>query len=186
VGLPPADKNQTNWPLMRPRLSRPELRPAPADIRNSLAHFQEMLRIRRSSRLFCLRTADQVMERLRFHNTGPNQVPGIIVMSLSDVGLLEGMDPMHDWILVAFNATIEEQEFALAFPAGIPLELHPVLAKSHDTTARMATYNTQSGEFRIPARTTAVFVAAEGTVSQPLHPEGHITVFGGRRLASAR
>ena len=47
-------------------------------------HFREMLAIRQSSPLFRLRTAPEVISRLAFHNTGPSQVPGLIVMSLDD------------------------------------------------------------------------------------------------------
>ena len=47
--------------------------------------FREFLQIRQSSPLFRLQTKDEVINRLRFHNTGPEQLPGVIVMSISDV-----------------------------------------------------------------------------------------------------
>jgi len=166
VGLPPADKNKSNWPLMQPLLARPELKPASADILNSAAHFREMLRIRKSSPLFHLRTAEEVQERLRFHNTGLNQVLGMIVMSLSDVGASTNLDPNYDLILVAFNATDEEQRFALGKLAGIALELHPVQAASNDPVVQRAAFDAGAGGFVVPARTTAVFVAPEGSASR--------------------
>ncbi|HEX6386730.1 MAG TPA: pullulanase-type alpha-1,6-glucosidase, partial [Anaerolineae bacterium] len=84
IGLPIADKNQDNWPVMAPLLAMDSLAPTRDDIVQSVAHFREMLQIRRSSPLFRLQTAAAIQERLAFHNTGPEQVPGLIVMSLSD------------------------------------------------------------------------------------------------------
>jgi pullulanase len=166
VGLPPADKNKSNWPLMQSLLARPELKPAPSDILNSDTHFQEMLRIRRSSSLFRLRSAEEVQERLRFHNTGLNQVLGMIVLSLSDVGVSTNLDPNYDLILVVFNATNEEQRFALSALRGIALELHPVQAASNDPVVRTAAFDAGTGGFVVPARTTAVFVVPEGSASE--------------------
>ena len=79
----------------------------PDDIALSRNVFQEMLQIRYSTPLFRLQTADQVQERLVFHNTGAEQMPGVIVMSLSDtVG--EDLDPNRDMVVVVFNATPDE------------------------------------------------------------------------------
>ena len=48
-------------------------------------HTEEMLEIRDSSDLWRLTTAGDVQDRVGFHNTGPGQLPGLIVMSISDV-----------------------------------------------------------------------------------------------------
>jgi pullulanase-type alpha-1,6-glucosidase len=166
VGLPPARRNEGNWPLMRSLLARRELTPAPVDIRAAVIHFQEMLRIRKSSPLFRLRTAQEVQERLRFHNTGPDQVPGMIVMSLSDVGTSTNLDSERDLILVIFNATNEAQRFVIETFRGIALALHPVQASSNDPIVRRSVFNPVTGAVAVPARTTSVFVAAQGTVAE--------------------
>ena len=83
VGLPPAPDNQANWPVMAPLLANPALRPSSEDIRRARAHVLEAFAIRRSSPLFRLRTAAEVQKRLRFHNTGPSQMPGLIAFGLS-------------------------------------------------------------------------------------------------------
>lgn len=44
---------------------------------------------------------------------------------------------------------------------GIPLNLHPVLMNSVDPIVRSALFDADTGSFVIPARTAAVFVAAE-------------------------
>ncbi len=163
AGLPPARHNERNWPLMRPLLARTELHPKQEDVLNAVTHFREMLRIRKSSPLFRLRTAEDVKARLRFHNTGPDQVPGLIIMSLSDVGLNTVLDSAADLLLVIFNATRGEQRFALDALVGVPLALHSVQQASRDDVVRTARFEPSHGEFAIPARSTVVFVADGGT-----------------------
>ncbi|NTV64737.1 MAG: pullulanase-type alpha-1,6-glucosidase, partial [Oscillochloris sp.] len=91
VGLPPAGDNQQHWPLLAPLLANPALRPGPAQITACRAGFLELLRIRRSTPLFRLRTAEQVRRAVRFFNTGPDQIAGLIVMQLHDPAATQDM-----------------------------------------------------------------------------------------------
>jgi pullulanase len=160
IGLPPAADNQGVWPIMQPLLADPALAPTPADIAFARDTFRELLEIRRSSPLFRLQTAVDIQDRLAFHNTGPEQIPGLIVMSLSDtVG--ENLDPNYGLLVVLFNAQPEAVTFTEAALTDLPLELHPVLANSVDPIVQTATFNPSTGEFSVPARTTAVFVLSE-------------------------
>jgi pullulanase-type alpha-1,6-glucosidase len=160
MGLPVASKNQENWPLQQPLLADPTLAPDGELIRQTAVHFQTMLQLRRSSPLFRLQTADEIMARLQFYNTGPEQIPGLIVMSLSDqVGA--DLDPQFDRIVVLFNANDEAQTFTLAEVAGAEMVLHPVLAASSDGRYTEMSYNATSGTFALPGRSTAVFVLPE-------------------------
>ncbi|MEJ2400920.1 MAG: pullulanase-type alpha-1,6-glucosidase [Xanthomonadales bacterium] len=147
-GLPPAWDNEANWPVAGPLLADPALRPAPRHIRAALAHFEELLRIRASSNLFRLRTAADVAATLAFHNTGPDQVPGLIVMSLA------GDD---ERLVVAFNATRE----ARTVPAPLPgaFALHPVQRVSADPVVRTARWDPMARTLHVPPRTTVVFLA---------------------------
>ncbi|MEO1062452.1 MAG: pullulanase-type alpha-1,6-glucosidase [Actinomycetota bacterium] len=157
-GLPVAEKNEDNWDVMRPFL---ESLPAPgqADIEAAAAHLRELLAIRASSPLFSLPTAEDVQSRVRFHNTGPDQVPGVIVMSVSDtVG--DDLDPLLDGVWNVFNATDDDVEIAIDPALAGELVLHPVLATSADTVVRGAAYDPATGTLSIPARTTAVFLDA--------------------------
>ena len=157
VGLPVAGKNQDNWPIMQPLLADPSLKPATADITLSAALFQELLQIRYSSPLFRLQTAEDVQERVAFHNTGPGQLPGLIVMSLSDlVGLTSIRD--HELIVVLVNANDEAQSITLPELAGLDLLLHLVQVQSVDDVVRASAFDTATGTFTVPGRTTAVFV----------------------------
>lgn len=160
VGLPVASKNQENWLLQQPLLANPALAPDGELIRQTAVHFQTMLQVRRSSPLFRLQTAEEIMARLQFDNTGPDQIPGLIVMTLSDqVGT--DLDPQFDQIVVLFNANDEAQTFTIADLAGMDMVLHPVLAASSDGRYAEMSYDAASGAFAVPGRSTAVFVLPE-------------------------
>lgn len=160
IGLPVAGKNQENWPLQQPLLADLALAVDGELIRQTADHFQTMLQVRRSSPLFRLQTAEEIMARLQFHNTGPEQIPGLIVMSLSDqVGA--DLDPQFDRIVVLFNANNQAQTFAIADLAGLEMVLHPVLAASGDGRYTEMSYDAATGTFAVPGRSTAVFVLPE-------------------------
>ncbi len=166
-GLPVADKNKENWDIQAPLLANPDIAPGPEHIQAAVSHFQEVLRIRKSSPLFRLQTAEEVMARVAFHNTGPGQVPGLIVMSISDtVG--EDLDPNYEQIVVLFNASPQAQSFTIADFAGMDFQLHPVQANSSDPVVRTASFDPQSGAFTVPGRTAAVFVVAQTPVQLEL------------------
>jgi pullulanase/glycogen debranching enzyme len=145
---------------MRPHLADPVNKPAPADIMQTDAHLQEMLAIRKSSPLFRLGDKQAVIDRLTFYNTGPNQLRGLIVMSLSDK-VDANIDPNYASIVVLFNANDEPQTFTDPAFTGLNLQLHPIQTSSADPIVKTATFNSSAGTFTIPARTTAVFVEAE-------------------------
>ena len=157
-GLPPAWTTEDAWDQWQPLLANPNLNPSREHVLRAVDHFREMLQIRQSSVLFRLRTADEVMERVQFHNTGTDQVPGLIVMSISDLDR-ENLDPNYSYIVVVFNASDEEQTYIIDEAAGMALELHPVLAASSDPIVTGSSFDAGSGSFTVPARTTAVFVA---------------------------
>ena len=154
-GLPVADKNADNWPIMQPLLADPALAPEPGDLAQSASLFAELLAIRNSTRLFRLGQAGDVMERVAFHNTGPTQIPGLIVMSISDDAA--DVDLANELVVTLFNAN--DAPVSFGFPAeGRVFELHPALAASVDPIAATAHYDTGAGAFSVPGRTTAVFL----------------------------
>jgi pullulanase-type alpha-1,6-glucosidase len=171
VGLPVADKNQDNWYLIGPRLADPSLKPAQADIESGVTHLEEMLQVRSSSPLFRLPTAELVSDRLGFANTGPEQVPGLVVMTLADPARepLPGgdLDPDADGLVVLFNATDDEVAYEMTAAKGADITLHPVQAESADPAVRTAAFDADTGTFTVPARTTAVFVEAPADVEPP-------------------
>ncbi|MDZ7705946.1 MAG: pullulanase-type alpha-1,6-glucosidase [Trueperaceae bacterium] len=159
VGLPPAWSNEENWPLMQPLLATPGLTPQPSDILRAHDHFREMLSIRRSSPLFRLGSAAQIQRRLRFLNTGPAQLPGVIVMRLSDTGDGDVLDPNYQQIAVMINASPKTQVFNHEALIDVAFELHPVQQASSDPRLREVRVDATTGQLSVPGRTTAVFVA---------------------------
>jgi pullulanase len=157
VGLPPAPDNQASWPIQKPLLANPALDPAPADIAKALAHFQETLEIRKSTPLLRLRTAVEIMERVRFHNTGPDQIPGLIVYSINDNS--GDLDHQHARVVVLINSRPEAVNFSLDAGNICPgLKLHPRQRSSADPVVRTSTFQESTCTFRVPGRTAAVFV----------------------------
>jgi pullulanase len=157
IGLPPQNKNEVNWPIIQELLGRKELTPAPEHIAACLAHFEEVLQIRFSSPLFRLRQTEDVIKRVKFFNTGPQQIPGLIVMQLTD-NAEEIIDKLYDTILVFFNADKKVITFPWPNQNSKEFTLHPAQKKSNDTIVRSAAYSSRNHEFIIPGRTTAVFV----------------------------
>ncbi len=157
-GLPNAEKNQDKWPIMQPRLAEAALAPASNDVFHSSEQFNELLRIRTSSKLFRLRDAMEVKDRVTFHNTGSGQVPGLIVMGIADD--YGGIDLANEKIVTLFNAADDPVVFDLPGISGSDVSLHPVLAWSVDPVVRTADYDESIGSFSVPARTTAVFLVA--------------------------
>jgi pullulanase len=177
VGLPPAPDNQAYWPVMGPLLADPALKPSSEDIRRARQHLIEALEIRNSSALFRLRTAEQVGSQLQFHNTGPDQIPGLIAYSLfdddgggrgrshddgDDEGRGHGPNgPQFALVVVLLNATPTAQTLIVPELAGRQLQLHPVQMDSADPVVRTARFEHSSGTFTVPGRTAAVFVAGD-------------------------
>jgi pullulanase-type alpha-1,6-glucosidase len=158
VGLPPAEKNADNWPLMR-SLLRELPAPGKEQIDRTAAHFQELLEIRESTELFNLVTLEEVQEQLAFHATGPDAPLGVIAMSLTG-----GTDDITD-VLVVVNGGVEPVTIDdPAIPAG-DWQLHPVQQASFDDVVRTSTVS--GGAFTVPARTTAVFVQLEEEPEPP-------------------
>jgi pullulanase len=155
VGLPPAPDNASRWPAMRPLLADASLRADKTAIERCAALFRELLAIRSSSPLFRLGDAAEVAARLQFANTGPEQIPGVIAMRLSDEGHAQ-LDVAHRNIVVVWNAASVAHTIAVTGTDDGAYLLHPVQAASVDPTVRTASF--AGGGFTVPARTTAVFV----------------------------
>jgi len=169
-GLPNAGKDQGNWPIIQPLFANGNIAPTAADIGKMSAHVQAMLKLRRSSPLFRLRTADQVIKRVSFANAGPSQVPALIVMTVSDASCAgTSLDPARGGLVVLVNGGPTQQSFTVPNTSGtfaVPAALagDPLGGGTFDGS-------TASGaSFTVPARTTAVFEQAEGGQGVPCNP----------------
>jgi pullulanase/glycogen debranching enzyme len=152
-GLPPAPDNEDKWEYARPLLADRTLIPPPEVVAMAAERYRELLRIRRSSPVFGLPTADEVQRRLSFPLGGPAETPGVIVMCLDGTGL----DPRWRDIVVVFNATEEPAVQTVPSLAAVDLHPHPELTASADPILRTATAS--AGILSVPPRSVAVFVA---------------------------
>ncbi|WP_119717509.1 alpha-1,6-glucosidase domain-containing protein [Cognatilysobacter tabacisoli] len=157
TGLPPASDNRANWDLMRPLLRDALIAPSPREIAFTRDAFHDLLRIRASTPLFRLRTADDVQRRLTFPNSGAAQNPAVVVGQLDGKGL---DDARFVQVLYAINVAPSAQTLALPEHAGVRFVLHPVhrARDAADRRARDARWSRRDGRLTVPARTAVVFV----------------------------
>jgi len=158
TGLPPQDDNGKDWPLLKPYLANAAIKPAPADIAFARDAFRDLLKIRASSTLFRLRTSADIVERLRFFNTGPQQEATVLAAWLDGKGY-----PGARFAGLSYLVNVDKVEHVVTDEAlrGKRLALHPVhLAKdAADQRAKQARFDSASGSFTVPPRTAVVFVA---------------------------
>jgi pullulanase/glycogen debranching enzyme len=157
-GLPSKADNGKDWPLLRPLLANAALKPDAAAIRWTRDAFLDLLRIRASSSLFRLRNAEQVMGRLQFLNTGPDQVATLLVehldgQHLAGAGFAE--------LMVFVNVDTQATEFNAERAGNKHWQLHPIQRNAHAADTRVrneARYDSDHQRFHIPARSAVVFV----------------------------
>lgn len=158
IGLPLAQDNQNNWSTISGIIANPNTQIEPSGIQLTSALFNEFLNIRAKSKLFRLNNAEDVSNRIKFHNTGQGQIQGLIVMSLDDGIGLTDIDPFNDAIVVMFNGSASEQRFTINDAIGFVL--HENQSSSADGRVQSASF--ENGTFTVPPLTTAVFVKPQG------------------------
>ncbi len=165
VGLP-AESNAARDADALAAFADAQSTPTPSLIKKSSDVFEEFLKIAKGSPLFSLTTADQVFDRVGFHDGDTTQKPNLIVMSIDDgagkvVGGTENradLDPNVDAIVVIFNGSATSITQKILTSTGF--ELHSVQKNSVDDVVRTASFaeGAGGGSFTVPAYTTAVFV----------------------------
>ena len=168
VGLPLAEDNQERWQEMSEFIYLPERAAGSSDIQFAGTVFTEYLQIRSSSPLFRLTTAEQISNRVGFHNIGSDQQSGLIAMSIDDgVGSnpetpAQDIDPTADALMVVLNTGYVEKSITVNTATGF--SLHPVQVNSVDATVASAYFeegDDGNGTFTVPALTMAVFVQSQ-------------------------
>ena len=157
-GLPPEKTSAGFWPLLKPLLADPAIKPLPADIALTRDAFTDLLKIRASSTAFRLTTADEVQRRLTLLNTGPEQLPTVLLGHLDAQGLAGGG---FKELLYAINAGEQSAMLALPTLRGRAFQLHPVhrAATAADPRPnREARWEPVAGSLTLPARTGLVYV----------------------------
>lgn len=151
VGLPPAVKDEANWPLIRTLTEKNQGRDnvTPELIEQAYQGFLRMLQIRSGSPLFSLSSAEQIIQSVQFLNTGEDQQNGIIAMQINDT---DNLDANWHRLLVVFNHLPQMATFTL--PQASDYQLHPVLL-GH-SQARVS-----ANSLTLPPLSATVFVVAD-------------------------
>ncbi|HEX2704133.1 MAG TPA: pullulanase-type alpha-1,6-glucosidase [Candidatus Lustribacter sp.] len=157
-GLPPEGDNAGKWDYMRPLLANAALTPTTEDVARASAQAQDLLRLRFSTPLFRLGSADLINAKVSFPASGvADSHPGVIVLRIDDLAGPD-VDPALTGLVVVFNASPAPVTQTVPGLSGATLELSPVQAGGSDEVVKGATWDAGAGSASVPARTVAVFV----------------------------
>jgi len=181
VGLPPAEKDEANWPLIKKVLAGHQGRDHvnAAQIEFSSAVFTEMLAIRMSSPLFRLTTEQSIIDKVSFLNAslpeqkktepkeGEKQQLGLLVMKIDDnVG--KPVDDNYQSLMIIFNTRAETQSFSYndnfkeeedassATNSSPSYQLHPIQKNGADDAIKQSQVTPEG--FTVPPLSSVVFV----------------------------
>ncbi len=166
VGLPPAAKDQDNWPLIKQVLAGHEGRDmvSAEHIKLSSDIFTQMLAVRMSSPLFRLTSEQDIIDKVSFLNAvepAKAQQIGLLVMKIDDsVG--EAVDESYQSLMVIFNTSDKTQTFNyhLDGQSTQGYQLHPLQKNGSDEVLKQSKATSQG--FTVPALTSVVFVKPRG------------------------
>ncbi|XOV77688.1 MAG: alpha-1,6-glucosidase domain-containing protein [Aestuariibacter sp.] len=161
VGIPLASENSGRWDEMRPLLADSNRAVSASDIQFAGQVFKEFLQLRQSSPLFRLQSAQDISDRIGFHNVGSEQQGGLVVMSIDDGEGLVDLDANVDAIVVVVNGTANEVSHGI--PSASEFVLHQLQQNSVDNNVAQASFtaNSDTGTFSVPAYSLAVFVKTQ-------------------------
>ncbi|WP_084722430.1 pullulanase-type alpha-1,6-glucosidase [Photobacterium aquae] len=155
-GLPRKDKDGDNYAIIEKVIASAGsfAQPSSKDIATMAEYYKELAALRQHYPLITLGSGKEVNKRVAFHNTGKDQIPGLIVMSI-DNGTATGLDvdPAVDGIVVVINASPTAQ--SVSWPT-------PVIRSARHVTdlAESAVY--ADGKITVPAWTPVVFELPRG------------------------
>ncbi|WBQ08669.1 pullulanase-type alpha-1,6-glucosidase [Kribbella sp. CA-293567] len=157
-GLPPKADNEAKWPFMKPLLANPALKPSQADVRTAGAAAADLLKLRFSTPLFRLGTADLIKQKLSYPLSGtPAAKPGVVVLRIDDT-IGPDVDPKLKGLVVVLNTTDSPATQQIPGLTGANLSLSPVQAAGSDPVVKQTTWTAATGTATVPARTVAVLL----------------------------
>lgn len=148
-GLPPSWKNINDWPFWQPRLQDLSLQPSPEHIQKTANYFKGLLRVRKSSSLFRMKSLAEISQNLQFIDDDQAPKPGLIGMHLHN---------SHESILVFFNSSKDPRVFNHSLLAR-GWKLHPELDSNVDPLLSNVVLSSGKASIEIPGRTTVVLVS---------------------------
>lgn len=158
TGAPPKSDNGNDYGLIKPLLANSAIKPTPSEIAWTHNAFLDLLKIRASTTLLRLRTREDVISRLTFHNTGSLQTPTLLVGHLDGAGY---PGARFRELVYLINVDKAAREFRVDALAGKRFQLHPVHTSpmaADKRVSREAGFTVATGTFRVPARSAVTFV----------------------------
>jgi pullulanase len=169
VGLPPAEKDEANWPLIKKVLAGHQGRDQvnAKQIQQSSNAFIDMLAIRMSSPLFRLTNAQSIIDKVSFLNADifakkdSAQQTGLLVMHIDD-NAGEAVDDKYQSLMVIFNTSDKIQTFNDNLKEDFNTnstqryQLHPIQKKGTDEVLKKSNVTVKG--FTVPALSSVVFV----------------------------
>lgn len=159
IGLPREDKDGENWSMIEAVITGAgtNAQPDKADMETMQGYFHELVQLRASSGLFTLGKGQTIIDRVQFHNTGGEQIAGVIVMSMDNSGeRFDGaIDAERQGLVVVINASPEPLANFANFDA-TGYQQHSI---QQDAGANSigAGANVNNGKLSVPAWSVAVF-----------------------------
>ncbi|MFB9216474.1 pullulanase-type alpha-1,6-glucosidase [Vibrio sinaloensis] len=162
-GLPTKDKDLSNYDQITRAVQDVNSQPSSSDIDTMFENYKEMLQLRKATELMTLPSAQEIINRVDFRNTGKHQTPGLIVMTI-DNGSTQAtdLDENLDAVVVIINANPAEQSiYGFVDHQGKEISLSGFeLGHRQDGIANGASFS--DGKFTVPAWSVAVFVQPRG------------------------
>ncbi|WP_306331584.1 pullulanase-type alpha-1,6-glucosidase [Vibrio injensis] len=159
IGLPREDKDGENWKIIEDVITGAgtNAQPDKTDMETMQGYFHELVQLRASSGLFTLGKGGTIIERVQFHNTGSEQIAGVIVMSIDNSGeRFDGaIDAERQGLLVVINASPEPLAHFANFDA-TGYQQHSIQQHAGANSIG-AGASVNNGKLSVPAWSVAVF-----------------------------
>ncbi len=158
TGAPPKSDNGSDYALIKPLLANADIKPTPSEILWTRNAFLDLLRIRASTTLFRLRTANDIASRLTFFNTGSGQIPTLQVGHLDGEGYAGAQ-----FRELTYLVNVDKNAVTISAPAmsGKKYILHPAHTSPSAADTRIiaeARFDPVTATFNVPPRSAVVFV----------------------------
>lgn len=161
-GMPRQDKDGDNYSLIE-EVKSYGANVGSTEIAQMRSFYKELLQLRQASPLMTLGAGSEVINRVDFRNTGSEQTPGLIVMTIDNgTGQASDLDSSSDGLVIIVNATADSQSTGtFTDGSGNALTLSGFELSSVQTALGSASLgygaSFADGKFTVPAWSVAVF-----------------------------
>lgn len=158
-GLPRKDKDGDNYAIISKVIETHSLNATPShlEMETMVSYYKDLAKLRHTYSLLRLGKGEEVIKRVKFHNTGSDQIPGLIIMSIDNGIHVDDVSTNNiDGLVVAINASPNTINFTLPVEG---LELSPVYQS--DLAQGVTVEGT---ELTLPAWTPAVLILPRQSV----------------------